>query len=960
MAITQTGTILRQIDQLFGVGTVAGLSDAQLLGRFRAQRDEAAFVALVTRHGPMVLAVCRGVLREEHAAEDAFQATFLILVRKAGVLWVGDSLGGWLHRVAHRVALQARADAARRRLREKRAGEAAALKQVQEEPQDDALRAFLHAEIARLPDRLRLPVVLCDLEGMTRDHAAARLGWSEGTVRGRLARARELLRQRLTRRGAVIPAGALAATLGREAIAAPVSDPLLTATIRAAAGQGTTAVAVALAARVMQALLAAKLKAGAAIVLGVAALVSIGWFLAARGPEAEKPMATPLPAPGAAATHEDEQGAAAEVHGRVVDPGGRPVAGATLRTAYLDTDDRRIPETTSGPEGRFFMRIPRVIRNAAMLNGGDTFPWVVGSAPGFGPGWAPGAFKAAASGELTVRLVEDGPPLEGRLVDLEGRPVAGARVKVERIWFAVEQHPPRAESGDLAAWIARVKDRGAWNLWQGLGNLPGAITATTGLDGRFRLTGIGRERVAELLLSGPTIATTQLYVMTRDGPEVRWTVHFAGQATTNVLHAPRFEHAAAPTKPVEGVIRDKDTGLPIAGMTLHAAVYDERSLIPAQGIEAITDTRGSYCLSGLPRAPAYRLFVEAGENIPYPGAVFRVPADSPALDPVRFAITLKRGVVLRGRVTDKATCKPVPGYINVFAFRENPAVKEFPGYVLSDPPYVYIKDDGQYQAVALPGRNIVACRSHLRRYRGSVGADAIKGYDPEHMDFSSTLPLECYVRDYHVLAEVNIDAGAESATLDLQVDPGGTLIVNVVDPEGKSIGGTVAAGIGDLSPSIEYPQESSTIEIHALDPSKPRRVTVTHRGRKLIGSVYLKGNESGQLTLRLQPWGTITGRIIDDEGAPRGGMSLISAGGSSPMQPDVQGILPGGNWNGGIRIGRDGRFRVEGLVPGLKYGATASERDIVVGNLFQDVMVAPGEVKELGDLKVVPQKEDPS
>src|SRR5262249_55011311 len=107
MATTHTGTVLRQIDQLFGAGTVAGLSDAQLLGRFRTQRDEGAFVALLARHGPMVLTVCRGVLRDEHAAEDAFQATFLILVRKAGGLWVGESLGGWLHRVAHRVAHQA-------------------------------------------------------------------------------------------------------------------------------------------------------------------------------------------------------------------------------------------------------------------------------------------------------------------------------------------------------------------------------------------------------------------------------------------------------------------------------------------------------------------------------------------------------------------------------------------------------------------------------------------------------------------------------------------------------------------------------------------------------------------------------------------------------------------------------------------------------------------------------------
>src|SRR5580704_10480914 len=106
MTTMHTGAVLRQIDQLFGAGTLAGLSDAQLLARFRTQRDEAAFVALAARHGPMVLVVCRGVLRDEHAAEDAFQATFLILARKAGTLWVGESLGGWLHRVAYRLALQ--------------------------------------------------------------------------------------------------------------------------------------------------------------------------------------------------------------------------------------------------------------------------------------------------------------------------------------------------------------------------------------------------------------------------------------------------------------------------------------------------------------------------------------------------------------------------------------------------------------------------------------------------------------------------------------------------------------------------------------------------------------------------------------------------------------------------------------------------------------------------------------
>ena len=237
----------------------------------------------------------------------------------------------------------------------------------------------------------------------------------------------------------------------------------------------------------------------------------------------------------------------------------------------------------------------------------------------------------------------------------------------------------------------------------------------------------------------------------------------------------------------------------------------------------------------------------------------------------------------------------------------------------------------------------------MRRYRGPVGAEKIPGYEPERMVFD-TLPLNCYVNNYHLLAEVDIDPKAESATLDLQLDPGRSLTVNVVDPEGRPIGGTKVKGVTDLfSNTLEYDQESPKIEIHALDPSKPRRVIVTHPGRKLIGTVYFKGDEAGPLTIRLQPWGTITGRVVDDEGQPLEGLEIHSIDGTFPKRPDVQGILPDD-----VRIGSDGRFRVERLVPGLQYGATAFGPMSPHGELFRDVTVAPGEVKDLGDLKVIP------
>ncbi len=281
-------------------GTPA-LSDGQLLQRFAATRDEAAFAALVRRHGPMVLGVCRRVLGDWHAADDAFQATFLVLARKAGALADPELLPRWLHGVACRTAARARAEAARRRARE---SQAAPRRPV--DP-DDALvwrdlRPVLDEEIGRLPPRHRDAVVLCYLEGRTNAEAAHRLGCSRGTVATLLARARERLRGRLTRRGLALPA-ALAATLGAQARAAGVSATLESFTVKAAvlfaAGKGGAAELVAtpaacLAEGVIKAMLMKKCTILAAVFL-VLALAGAGAGLAAYRAGAEEPAAAEAP-----------------------------------------------------------------------------------------------------------------------------------------------------------------------------------------------------------------------------------------------------------------------------------------------------------------------------------------------------------------------------------------------------------------------------------------------------------------------------------------------------------------------------------------------------------------------------------------------------------------------------------------------------------------------------------------
>ncbi len=199
--MTRQGAGLRQLQTLFSIGVTRNLTDGQLLERFAGETGEsaqAAFAVLVERHGPMVLRVCRSVLDDPHDAEDVFQATFLILLRKAGGLWARDSLGPWLFQVARRTALHARSKAARRKKHERIAASLAPESHLEIH---DELGHILHEEIARLPERFRSPVILCDLEGRSLQQAARHLGLPIGTVKSRLSRGRERLKASLVRRG---------------------------------------------------------------------------------------------------------------------------------------------------------------------------------------------------------------------------------------------------------------------------------------------------------------------------------------------------------------------------------------------------------------------------------------------------------------------------------------------------------------------------------------------------------------------------------------------------------------------------------------------------------------------------------------------------------------------------------------------------------------------------------------
>ncbi len=576
MTIHSNRALRRDLETIFQSGTLAGLTDGQLLERFTARREglgggvesEAAFSILIERHGPMVLRVCRGVLGDAHAAEDAFQATFLVLFRQAGAIRKRESVGPWLHGVAHRVASCARSAAARRRVHERLWSERRreATPHVASDPRDLDLPATIHAELGRLPERYRAPIVLCDLEDHSLDEAARQLGWPLGTIKSRLNRGRRQLRDRLVRRG--VAPGIAGLVLSGPALtrsvdaAVSVSPALAEATAQMIAGAGSVPAAVlALVEGVGRMLLMGepRLAAAVAIVLGLSA-IGIGAIAGGppRGAGQDATTARVVAAePGSpkAAADKGQAGSARKkprprpfddsrrepitISGRATDSSGRPVAGAMVYVIDANLrswtgDASRLATATTGPDGRFVARdveLPVWKPEPSPIPAAEEGRFqVAATAPGFGFTWHPiAAFRPADRpraptarpdpaarkpeafyrGEPIAIDLSFGPSasVRGKVVDDRGRPLAGAKVQVGA---CDETRRPGSKT-----WSCRRVDPTdeipAGRLeFDGIRALPEALLSTrTGRDGSYRIGGLPREaQFLALIDPGPEIRPT--------------------------------------------------------------------------------------------------------------------------------------------------------------------------------------------------------------------------------------------------------------------------------------------------------------------------------------------------------------------------------------------------------------------------------------------------------------------
>jgi RNA polymerase sigma factor (sigma-70 family) len=909
--------------------TASTPSDGQLLEAYSAANDQAAFAALVGRHGPMVFGVCRRVLQDTHDAEDAFQAAFLVLATRAASIRRTESLTSWLYGVAYRLALRAKRDAGRRRKHESRA-----------EPRTSSpawevgwreLQGILDEEVQRLAPADRAAFVLCCLEGLSKPEAAERLGIKANTVSSQLARARKRLQQRLARRGisltavlaALAVSGAGQAAVSPRLARMPLTEPSARALILA---QGATAP-----------LLTNNLKLAAVLLLALCA-VGAGLGVLAR-PAATPPAAANKARSVSPPTPAKPKDGAIEVRGRVLDSAGKSradvgiyLARTTMAPALLGR------QAISGKDGRFQFRLdPAAFAKADGRPNAWRFANVIAVADGFGPAWA----SAGQEGELTLRLVPD-VPLEGRILTLEGRPVAGARLRLGSLSAWASEAELSAYLRALAAGEAPPRPVGL------LRDIPGRANEWTADDrGQVRITGLGRDRLALLEVTGSGIAHDTILAVTRPGKTV---IARPGPGGAPKFYPAKFEHAARPGRVLTGKALDATTGRPVAGIEVAGGGAPPRS---------VTDAEGRYELAGLPKASKYTLYLRpARAGVPYLPVRIEVK-DTTGVGPLRADLRVPRGIPLRVRVHDPATGKLMPAWVSyVPLFPNKNAPENLSGLLLS----AHLQPDGSYRGVALPGPGAVCVRCSAGDYLPAAvnqktffRLDRLPG-DEKVLPAGEMLwtagrsvsPLP--QRQFQVIRFIDPAPDAKEVSLTLKPDPGRSATIRLQDADGRPLPGV---RVWDWRRGEEWgaPLPTAELKVSGLGPGRPRYLVFHHDGRKLAGAVVVQGNEAGAVSVGLRPWGTATGRLVDAAGKPLPRHEL--RGGNAPPGREKALTLPGA-----VRTDDQGRFRLDGLVPGRDYYLMVSKylpevgEFIGVGRLADPVTVRPGATKDLGDVKL--------
>jgi RNA polymerase sigma factor (sigma-70 family) len=864
MASAHLDIVLRHIRKVVGGAPGKEPTDRELLERFSTRREEAVFEALVRRHGPLVLGVCRRVLGREHDAEDAFQATFLVLARKAGSIRKRASLGSWLYGVAYRLALKAKASAARRRAHERRYGERA-----RAEPESDRagweLRPVLDEELRRLPERYRAPLVLCYLEGKTNVEAARVLGWPPGSLSKRLARARELLRGRLIRRGVtlstVLSAGGLSEAPVPAALAVATVQGALQFTMGPAAGAVISAQVVTLAEGVLKAMFVTKLKVAAALVVALGVLAVGAGFVARQPPAAEPAQEQQADASQTAPAKDQPQREKSLLSGTVVGATGEPAAGATvwLVGGRYDEDLKLIAKVTTDGQGRF--AFPGLTQEK-LFQREQRLPSLIARDPQGRLGWL-SQFRRENLSEQPIRIeVADVNDVHGRVVDGSGAAIAGARLTP--LYF--EPSRSRTRNTDFVEVFPELAKQ---------------YEAETAADGSFILRGLPAR--------GQVTAT-----VTASGfgfPRIAW--EYAQPVTI------RLDRAGS----VRGALMGATTPRPPAGVKLQIRLQSDRAEGENAGyrLHYWKDTRtkddGTFEFDGLPPGK-YTIT----PRIEPPGPVYAEPTApfevKPGATVSGLAIPLRPAITVRGRVVDKESGAGIKGVeVRVANISEV-------GYLENMVPAT-TDAEGWYSAYMKPGRTTVLVQRTPDGYVVPLNTESslTKVEATKDIEFPA-IPVD---RAARVTGLVVDEAGkpVPGAKVHLALPPRtnqvGEVPAPISDAEGKFT-------LGRLDPQDNLPLRART------DRVVTDGAVVVVPG-ELKGPVRLVVSEKEAFRLR--------GTVVDQAGRPVKGAVVRLLWNYRYVSKRSQ-LSGSGAWLQKITTDADGRFETHALWPGDRYRVEVS------------------------------------
>jgi RNA polymerase sigma factor (sigma-70 family) len=959
------------VNQLHGDGhSAAGASDHQLVLDFRTRGDHVAFAELVGRHGPMVLRVCQRVLRHDQDAEDAFQATFLVLARKAGSVRKTEALASWLHGIAHRVSLRARRDAARRRSHERETQPMRAKPGTGEADWRDA-QAALDEEIRALPEKYRAPFVLCVLESKSRAEVASELGLKEGTVWSRLSQARTLLQERLGRRGI-----ALSALLAVEALSGGAAQAVLArlveSTVRVVLSAGAVPARAAALARAVGGTMPTKKMIVVVLGLVTSGLFAFGGiFLKADGPaplpegQAEPNLVgTPQPVletqkPPPAANPEDPK-FAGSFSGRVNGPDGKPLAGAKVFIIpyYAEKKEAGPVRATTDAEGRFSFDAPDLTYLAQDGLAARREGILIVTKEGFAPDWFHtwGAdhqglreyWDPLKGAEVSLQLARDDVPIHGRFLDPDGKPLAGARVRIKELMIPRDRdltaHLEHWSKASVASgFLTKVPDYLRELYRPGL--IPGLTVETrTDAEGRFKLSGLGNDRLAVLSVSAPSVVDTTLEVMTRDGPAVGTFLDFNGKPT-QIIHGAGFTLKLSAGRTIKGRVIDRATREPIAGMRV-GLQHDAPTALTSSTYPWVTDENGRFTITGqYPLKEKQVITAVAAPGLPYQTANAELQGEA------EVVIECSRGIPFHLKVVNEQG-KPVEAEVTYVDVQPNEDVKRDDAHwPISQ---ARSKPDGTYDGFVLPGPGAVLVAVGSPGYRPAC-VDPKAFFAPGRTDWTAEELTSAYGTrnilttssgysrgsllyqdDYEAIVLVNPPANSGPLELTATVLRDKPRQVSLIDPDGKPVEGATMLFSNGHGPELR----GASFPLIRLHPDRVSRRTFVMRDRKLIAYLEARGDADTPFTVRMQPWAKLTGRLLDENGKPLNGARVSLVG-------DL----------GGYQVAANGRFELDELIPGKSYSGeifrNISESK-ATGMAFEKQELKPGEVRDLGGIRLKP------